>query len=89
VSARHFVPARPVVVLTQQPDGAPQHWCWRGRTYRTTRVEANWTVTTGWWRGETETTARAYYRLRTRTGLVCVLYHERATGAWYLDQVLD
>ena len=89
MSARHFVPARPVVVLTQWPDGAPQQWCWRGRLQQTTRVEAMWTVTTGWWQGETASTVRANYRLRTRTGLICVLYCERMTGAWYLDQILD
>jgi protein ImuB len=89
VSARHFVPAPSVVVLAQRPDGAPSQWCWRGRTHRTTRVEAVWTVTTGWWRGDDAATARDYYRLRTRAGLLCVLYRDRVTGSWYLDQVLD
>jgi hypothetical protein len=58
------------------------------RWERGARVEAEWEVAEGWWRGATAA-RRRYHRLVTHGGLVCVLYRDLPSGRWLLDQILD
>jgi hypothetical protein len=88
MSARRFAPARAITVTTDQ-DGAPRCLSWLGRTERIATVEASWSLEEGWWRGGPDATRRHYYRLVTRSGLLCVVYRDLARAEWYLEQIID
>lgn len=88
MSLRRFDPARPLLV---EADGArrPRLFVWRGRVTRVIAVEATWDEATGWWREPDGATARRCYRVRTASGLRCLLYHALADDGWSLGAILD
>lgn len=92
MSARRFGPARAVEVAAD-PRGDPVAVRWRGRTERVARVAERWEVVEGWWRGTADprggATRRRYYRLVTRAGTLCVVYHDLASGRWFLERIID
>ena len=45
-----------------------------------------WRVEADWWK---EAVARDYLTLRTADGLVCDVYGDRRSGAWWLQRVMD
>jgi hypothetical protein len=55
---------------------------------RHTVVEAlrRWRVEADWWK---DGVARDYLTLRTADGMVCDVYGDRRTGAWWLQRVMD
>ena len=55
---------------------------------RNTIVERmrTWRVEADWWK---DGVARDYLTLRTADGLVCDVYGDRRSGAWWLQRVLD
>ncbi len=89
MTIRRFAPTDPIEVLTSGPVGEPLTLRWRGRIERAARVEATWDIEEGWWRAAPEATRRRYYRLRARSGLLCVVYRDLGSGRWYLEQVVD
>ena len=49
-------------------------------------VVRRWRVDGEWW---ADGSAREYLTLRTADGLVCDVYGDRRTGAWFLQRVMD
>ncbi|MDH4068134.1 MAG: hypothetical protein OEU97_04270 [Dehalococcoidia bacterium] len=45
-----------------------------------------WRASQGWWK---RATAREYFRVRTARGIVCEMYRDLLTGAWYLQRIYD
>jgi hypothetical protein len=45
-----------------------------------------WRVSREWWRKGTD---REYFRVRTVRGIVCEMYRDLLTGAWYLQRIYD
>ena len=45
-----------------------------------------WRVSREWWKKATD---REYFRVRTVRGIVCEMYRDLLTGAWYLQRVYD
>ena len=45
-----------------------------------------WRVSQGWWEKATD---REYFRVRTVRGIVCEMYRDLLTGAWYLQRIYD
>ena len=45
-----------------------------------------WRVDDDWWR---EPTARAYFKLVTRDGLLCTVYLDEMRGTWHLERIFD
>ena len=45
-----------------------------------------WRVEADWWK---EGVSRDYVTLRTADGLVCDVYGDRRSGAWWLQRVMD
>ena len=45
-----------------------------------------WRVSREWWRKGTD---REYFRVRTARGIVCEMYRDLITGAWYLQRIYD
>jgi hypothetical protein len=56
--------------------------------HRHTVVEQlrRWRVEADWWK---ESVSRDYVTLRTADGLVCDVYGDRRSGAWWLQRVMD
>lgn len=88
MTARRYAPARAIEARCGD-DGAPLSFHWRGRWERVRLLESTWEITTNWWQGAATAIQRRYYRLLTRAGLWCVVYHDAVGDAWYLEQVLD
>jgi hypothetical protein len=45
-----------------------------------------WRVDDDWWR---EPTARSYFKLVTRDGLLCTVYLDEMRGTWHLERIFD
>ena len=88
MSARRFIPPRPLVVETDGAD-QPRTFGWRGRTERVIAIAATWEDTAGWWRGAGDATHRRCYRVVTASGLRATLHHDLLTGGWYLGAIAD
>jgi hypothetical protein len=56
--------------------------------HRHTVVEQmrSWRVEADWWK---DGVSRDYLTLRTADGLVCDVYGDRRSGAWWLQRVID
>ena len=84
--SRLFNPPRPVQVRTDDA-GAPIGLLWRGR-WEPVRVSNRWRLEDEWWRQGGEV-VRDYYRLRTASGTVCVVFRDEVAGDWRLERILD
>lgn len=84
--SRLFVPPKKVRVQTDAA-GGPARLCWRGR-WETVHVSNRWRLEDDWWRQGGEV-IREYYRLRTVTATVCVVFRDEVAGEWYLEKILD
>ena len=89
MTARRFSPTEPIEVTAHRRSGDPLTLRWRGRVERVAWLDAPWEVVEEWWLGGPEAIRRRYYRLLTRSGLLCVVYRDRASGRWFLEEVLD
>lgn len=65
--------------------GKPTALLWHGRRDPVT-VCNHWRMEGDWWR---QRIAREYYRLLTKSGTVCTVYHDVDEGGWYLQKMLD
>jgi hypothetical protein len=45
-----------------------------------------WRVSREWWQSADD---REYFRVRTVKGIVCEMYRDLLTGAWYLQRIYD
>jgi hypothetical protein len=89
MTARRFTSPRPVEIVTHPASGEPLHLRWRGRAEPVARVEETWALDEGWWRDGPRAIRRRYFRLLTRSGLLCVVYRDLSSGRWYLEEVID
>lgn len=86
---RRFAPAQPVDVLVSHDTGRPRWLRWHGRVEQVTLVETEWADEYGWWQGEPAAIRRRYYRLRTGTGTICLVYRDLDSDRWYLAGIVD
>jgi hypothetical protein len=85
---RRFHPA-PAIDVWSRADGTPYRLVWKRRAHPVARVENTWAMVHGWWQGAGEALDRRYFDLTTRDGLRCVVYRDKATDGWHLEQILD
>ena len=64
----------------------PKEFTWQGRNHRVVEITRYWRVDIDWWR---DRIWRAYYKLRTDTGLLVVIYQDLLEGGWYLQRLYD
>jgi len=81
-------PAGDPIQVETGADGQPQSFLWRGVWHPVERVAARWRVRTGWWAAGGEAW-REYVRLTTVDGLLCALYRDLHTGAWFCARLYD
>lgn len=59
---------------------------WQGFTHQVLEITRYWRIDIDWWR---ERIWRAYFKLRTETGLLVVIYQDLIEGGWYLQRLYD
>ena len=64
----------------------PIAFLYKGRRERVSTLLKRWRITQGWWKRAVE---REYFQIRTEAGIVCELYRDLTTGAWYLQRIYD
>jgi hypothetical protein len=64
----------------------PSTFLYKGKKERVGETLKQWRIAQGWWRRPVE---REYFQVRTESGIVCELYRNLLTGAWYLQRVYD
>ncbi len=84
--SRLFSPPRKARVRIGD-EGLPTSLFWQGR-WQAARVSNRWRLEDDWWRQGGEI-VREYFRLRTESGLVCVVFRDEVAGEWYLERILD
>ena len=67
-------------------DNVPEAFQWRGKDHRVVEINRYWRVDIDWWR---ERIWRAYFKLRTDTGLLVVIYQDMVGGNWFLERLFD
>lgn len=67
----------------------PTGFLWAGASHRVDRVHNRWRVHTQWWQTAAPAICREYLKVTTDTGLLCLLYRDDVTGAWFLARVYD
>lgn len=73
-------------IEVQATDGVPAAFRWQGRRQRVQTIAEQWIVHDEWWRDEIW---RHYFQVETSGELLCILYHDLLTGAWFLERVYD
>lgn len=85
--SRLWPEGEPVAVLANAA-AQPVRFTWQGRSHRVAQVQQHWQVDADWWRAEGRV-KRAYHAVTTSSGLLCVLYQDQESGAWFLAKVYD
>jgi hypothetical protein len=67
-------------------EGVPTSLVRKGRAERITEVHRRWRIADQWWEGEV---AREYFMISTDRGLICDIYRDMITDAWYLSRIYD
>ena len=88
---------QPIIVKSTDQSGAesnldqtlgvyPRQFTWQGNRHRVTEITKTWRVDVDWWR---DRVWRAYFKLRTDSGLLVVIFQDLLTGEWYLQRLFD
>jgi hypothetical protein len=67
-------------------EDVPYHFTWGEITHRVSEITRYWRIDIDWWR---ERIWRAYFKLRTDTGLLVVIYQDLIGGEWFLQRLYD
>ena len=74
------------VEVEEDAQGRPAGFSWRGRRHPVGEIVRHWRVDFGWWRRRQW---RAYYKVRTASGLLVILYQDLKDGRWYVQRLYD
>jgi hypothetical protein len=64
----------------------PLQFAWQGGAHQVVDITRRWRVDWGWWQGRVW---RDYFKLRTDTGLLVIIYRDLAAEQWYLQRLYD
>jgi len=64
----------------------PISFLYRARKEGVEEICEQWRASQGWWKSAVD---REYFRVRTVRGIVCEMYRDLLTGAWYLQRIYD
>jgi len=76
----------PLVQVEADASGVPQRLRMDGVTSGEVGICNRWRVDDDWWRAPI---ARAYFKLVTRDGLLCVIFLDEIRGTWHLERIFD
>lgn len=77
-----------VITLEVQEDirHRPIAFLYKGGKEGVEEICEQWRASQEWWKRATD---REYFRVRTARGIVCEMYRDLLTGAWYLQRIYD
>ena len=64
----------------------PISFLYKGRKEGIEEICEQWRVSKEWWKSAVN---REYFRVRTVRGIVCEMYRDLLTSAWYLQRIND
>jgi len=67
-------------------EDVPNRITWQGISHLVLEITRYWRIDIDWWR---ERVWRAYFKLRTDTGLLVVIYQDLIGGEWFLQRLYD
>ena len=76
---------QPITVVADEV-GAPLTFTWHDQRHRVVEITRRWRVDVGWWQ---QRQWRAYYKLRSDSGLLLIIYHDLDGGEWYVQRLYD
>jgi hypothetical protein len=76
----------PLIQVETDRAGTPLRLRMDGVTHGEVGICNRWRVDDDWWR---EPTARSYFKLVTRDGLLCTIYLDEMRGTWHLERIFD
>lgn len=81
-------PAGDPIQVSLAANGLPRAFLWRGVWHTVASIAARWRVRSGWWSSEGEIW-REYIKLTTADGLLCSIYRDLHSGAWFCARLYD
>ena len=79
-------PEGDAIQVTPGGDGLPVAFLWQGAWHAVASIALRWRVRADWWSDEAW---REYVKLTTTDGLLCTLYRDLNTGAWFCARLYD
>ena len=76
----------PLVQVEMDGDGIPMRLIMDGTDHGEVGICNRWRVHDDWWRAPV---ARAYFKVVTRSGLLCVVFWDEVRGTWHLERIFD
>jgi hypothetical protein len=73
--------------VQQDAQGHPVSIVWQGRSHVVEQISNTYRVDIGWW--TQNHICRDYFMLTTQSGLFMIIYRDRLTGKWMLEQSYD
>ena len=67
-------------------EAVPRRIVWRGEEHQVSEITRYWRIDIDWWK---ERIWRAYFKLRTDTGMLVVIYQDLIGGGWFLQRLYD
>jgi hypothetical protein len=81
-----FWPAGRQVAVTCDALATPEAIVWDGRRHQVACILERWRIDERWWRARAW---REYFTLLTEGGLLLTLYHDVASGRWFVQRLYD
>ena len=75
-----------VPIDVETTDEEPAAFRWQQQRQQVQAIAEQWIVHDEWWRDEIW---RHYYQIETAGALLCVVYRDLLTGAWFLERIYD
>ena len=72
--------------VKENTDHRPISFLHKGRKESVEEICEQWRVSREWWKSAVD---REYFRVRTVRGIICEMYRDLLTGAWYLQRICD
>jgi hypothetical protein len=76
------------IAVEFDPHGLVTSFIWQRQEHRLHHIQQRWQVDTDWWTDEGRIW-RDYLAVTTTSGLLCVIFQDLLTGAWYLETLYD
>lgn len=76
----------PLVQVDADAAGTPLRLRMDGTDHGELGICNRWRIDDDWWR---EPVARAYFKVVSRSGLLCVVFRDEIRGTWHLERIFD
>jgi hypothetical protein len=74
------------ITVEEDMQHRPISFLYKGKSRKVEQIFKQWRVIQEWWKRAIE---REYFQVGTDAGIVCELYRDLSSGAWYLQRIYD